>query len=233
MPQKSVWEKEYQKPQLVSKDDRPQNFLVQFVKYLKKELGHSLMNLQILDLGCGTGRNSNYLAQMGNQVIGIDIAPSALKIAEERAKKLGLAQDVKYLKQSIGQTWPFPNDNFDLILDITSSNSLNNSEREMYLQECYRVLKPGGFIILRALCKDGDQNAKKLLASSPGREADTYIIKELGLSERVFSEIDLKKLYSQFVFKKLIKDVGYPQMNGRTYKRKYWLAILNKKPDAR
>jgi ubiquinone/menaquinone biosynthesis C-methylase UbiE len=230
MPQKSVWEKEYNKQLLVTKDARPQNFLVQFIKYLKKEKGQPVRDLKVLDLGCGTGRNTNYLAERGNYVVGIDIAANALKMGEERAQKLGLSGQVKYLNQSIGAVLPFSDNNFDLILDITSSNSLNSAEREVYLKECQRVLKPGGFMILRALCKDGDQNAKKLLESNPGREVDTYYLKELGLTERVFSEIDLKKMYeSYFIFDKLIKDVGYPHVGSKIYKRKYWLAILIKK----
>lgn len=230
MPQKFAWEKEYQKQLLVTKDDRPQNFLVQFIKYLKKEKKFPINDLKILDLGCGTGRNANYLAEKGNQVVGVDIAANALKIGEERAQKLGLESAVKYLCQSIGAELPFADNDFDLILDITSSNSLNDFERGIYLKECQRVLRPGGFMILRALCKDGDQNVKKLLELSPGKEVDTYFLKELGLTERVFSEIDLRKLYEPyFIFDKLIKDIGYPRVDGRIYKRKYWLAVLIKK----
>ena len=228
MPQKSAWEKEYQQSILVTGDDRPQNFLVQFLKYLKKEKKLPMEDLAVLDLGCGTGRNSNYLAQRGNTVCGLDIAENALQTATARAKKLGL--EVEYRKQSIGRPLLFGEAHFDLILDITTSNSLKSSEREVYLKEVSRVLKPGGFSILRALCKDGDQNAQNLLKSSPGGELDTYYLKDLKLTERVFSEKDLKDLYGRyFVFDKLAKDVGYPQMKGVTYKRKYWLAILRKK----
>ncbi|MFA4942237.1 MAG: class I SAM-dependent methyltransferase [Patescibacteria group bacterium] len=230
MAQKAVWEREYHKPLLVTKDERPQNFLVQFLKYLKKEKKQPIIDLQVLDLGCGTGRNSNYLAERGNQVIGIDVASNALKLGGERARKLGLEESVKYLNQSIGKALPFSDEFFDLILDITASNSLNNSEREIYLRECHRVLKPGGFMILRALCKDGDKNAKKLLELSPGPEVDTYLLPALGVTERVFSEIDLRNIYGcYFNFDKLVKDVGYPNVGGRVYSRKYWLAILNKK----
>lgn len=228
MPQKIAWEKEYKKSQLVSKNDRPQNFLVQFVKYLKKEQKCPITNLRVLDLGCGTGRNTNYLAQKGNKVVGVDISDIALKIAQERATKLNL-RSVEYLNQSIGEGLPFNNKYFDLILDITASNSLSEVEREIYLKECYRVLKPNGFMILRALCKDGDKNAKKLLELSPRKEKDTYFIKEMGLTERVFSEEDLKTTYNRFSFLKLKKDIGYPKVNNQVYKRKYWLAILIKK----
>ncbi len=226
----SAWEKEYQKPLLVSKKEGPQNFIVQFLKYLKKEKHFPINDLKVLDLGCGTGRNSNYLAERGNLVFGLDLAANALKLASERAKKAGLEEQVKYSQQSIGTKLPFEDNYFDLILDITASNALKSSEREVYLKESSRVLKPGGFMILRTLCKDGDQNAKKLLQTSPGGELDTYYLKDLGITERVFSEIDLKNLYGRyFYFDKLVKDFGYPQIKGVTYKRKYWLAIITKK----
>lgn len=230
LKKQSAWEKEYQKPLLVTKKEGPQNFIVQFLKYLKKEKGLSMSDLRVLDLGCGTGRNSNYLAERGNLVFGLDLAANALKLASERAEKAGLNEQTKYLRQSIGDKLPFEDNSFDLILDITASNSIKSSEREVYLKESSRVLKPGGFMILRTLCKDGDQNAKKLLETNPGGELDTYFLKDLGITERVFSEVDLKNLYGRyFYFDKLVKDVGYPQIKGITYKRKYWLAIMIKK----
>lgn len=230
LKKQSAWEKEYQKPLLVTKKEGPQNFIVQFLKYLKKEKDLPMSDLRVLDLGCGTGRNSNYLAERGNLVFGLDLAANALKLASERAEKAGLNEQTKYLRQSIGDKLPFEDNSFDLILDITASNSIKSSEREVYLKESSRVLKPGGFMILRTLCKDGDQNAKKLLETNPGGELDTYFLKDLGITERVFSEVDLKNLYGRyFYFDKLVKDVGYPQIKGITYKRKYWLAIMIKK----
>ena len=230
LKKQSAWEKEYQKPLLVTKKEGPQNFIVQFLKYLKKEKGLPMSDLRVLDLGCGTGRNRNYLAERGNLVFGLDLAANALKLASERAKKAGLSEQTQYLRQSIGDKLPFEDNSFDLILDITASNSIKSSEREVYLKESSRVLKPGGFMILRTLCKDGDQNAKKLLETNPGGELDTYFLKDLGITERVFSEVDLKNLYGRyFYFDKLVKDVGYPQIKGITYKRKYWLAIMIKK----
>lgn len=230
LKKQSAWEKEYQKPLLVTKKEGPQNFIVQFLKYLKKEKGLPMSDLRVLDLGCGTGRNSNYLAERGNLVFGLDLAANALKLASERAEKAGLSEQTKYLRRSIGDKLPFEDNSFDLILDITASNSIKSSEREVYLKESSRVLKPGGFMILRTLCKDGDQNAKKLLETNPGGELDTYFLKDLGITERVFSEVDLKNLYGRyFYFDKLVKDVGYPQIKGVTYKRKYWLAIMMKK----
>lgn len=229
MAQAASWENEYQDSKLVTKKSDPQNDTLRFFKYLKKDEKIILTNLKILDLGSGTGRNANYLAELGNFVVGLEISDTALAIAEERAQAMSIKQNVKYLKQSIGLPYPFADQYFDIVLDVTSSNSLNEKEREVYLREVQRVLKKGGIFFVRALCRDGDKNAKNLLKINPGQEPDTYFIEELNLFERVFSEIDFRKMYGQyFKIKKLAKKSGYTRFEGQNYKRNYWLAYLQK-----
>lgn len=229
MVQFTAWEEEYQNPKLVTKEAEPQNDTLRFFKYLKKEAKIKLNNLKILDLGSGTGRNSNYLAQLGNLVVGLEISDTAVELATKRAEKMGIKERVKYLKQSIGSNYPFADEYFDLVLDVISSNSLNEKERAVYLKEVCRVLKVGGNFFVRALCKDGDKNAKNLLKINPGVESDTYFIKELGLTERVFSETDFRKIYGEyFKIKKLAKKSSYARFMGQNYKRNYWLAYLQK-----
>jgi SAM-dependent methyltransferase len=225
--QGDVWEREYRNPKLVTKDDKPQADILRFLKFLKKEEKYIVSDKVVLDLGCGTGRNSNYFAKEGNSVIGIEISKTALLLAKERAKELGLVVD--YRLGDIGEKYDIDDKSIDIILDVTSSNSLNENGREMYLAETNRVLKNGGYIFVRALCKDGDQNAKILLKESPGREHDTYIIKDIGLAERVFSREDFLSAYGKyFKILKLEKTTHYSTFNNRVYKRNYWLAYLKK-----
>lgn len=222
----NVWEREYRRPQLITGRDLPQNDVLRFLKYLKKTHRLKLNKLKILDLGSGTGRNANYLAEIGNLVTAMEISTTAIKIAQKRADEMNVK--VRYLNNNIGARYPFPDNSFDIILDITSSNSLNECERQIYLKETYRVLKPGGHLFVRALCKDGDKNAQNLLKISPGPEPDTYIMKELGLIERVFSQKDFLETYKKFKINKLEKKKGYARMNNQSYKRIYLLAYLQK-----
>lgn len=228
MAQFQTWENEYKNSKLLTKKPEPQNDVLRFFKYLKKEEKIELGSLNILDLGCGTGRNSNYLAERGNTVVGMDISKTAIDIAKTRASEMQL-NDVSYVVGDIGASYPFSDNYFDLILDITSSNSLDEKERENYIKEAFRALKNGGYLFVRGLCKDGDKNAKNLLKLSPGKEYDTYIIKELGLFERVFSEKDFREFYGKyFKIKKLLKKSGYSKFQGQNYKRNYWLAYMQK-----
>lgn len=225
--QGNIWDKEYRDPKLVTKKDGPQKDTLRFLKFLKKEYGYNIEGRTILDLGCGTGRNANYLADIGNNVIGIEISKIALNIAKERAKELNLVVD--YRLGDIGEEYELKDDSIDLVLDVTSSNSLNEKGREVYLKETHRVLKTSGYFFVRALAKDGNKNVKNLLKNSPGKEYDTYVMKEIGLTERVFSREDFIKIYSKyFKILHLEKKTSYATFNNRIYKRDYWLAYLKK-----
>jgi ubiquinone/menaquinone biosynthesis C-methylase UbiE len=226
--QYQAWENEYINSKLVTKKPEPQKDVLRFFKYLKKEEKVELTGLNILDLGCGTGRNSNHLAELGNTVVGVDISKTAIDIAKSRANEMKL-NNVSYVVGDIGASYPFTDNYFDLVLDITSSNSLNEKERDVYVKEVYRTLKKDGYFFVRALCKDGDKNAKNLLKLSQSKEYDTYVIKDLGLTERVFSEKDFKEFYSKcFKIKKLFKKSGYAKFQNQSYKRNYWLAYIQK-----
>lgn len=208
----------------------PQADVLRFLKSYKKSVRETgrIGSSKVLDLGCGTGRNANYLASLGAEVVAIEIASNAIREARKRA--VAMSVNVKYIEQSIGEKWPVESESVNLILDITSSNSLNEAERKVYLEEAVRVLRPGGTFLVRALCKDGDKNAKFLLKDNPGREHDTYILKGIGIEERVFTEADFKELYGQyFEIVSLEKRSGYQRWGNQSYKRNYFLAYLLKK----
>lgn len=223
--QGSAWDREYCNPKLVTKNDGPNADTLRFLKFLKKDQKYKVEDRIILDLGCGTGRNSNYLAEKGNTVIGIEISKTALEIAKVRAGELGVKVD--YRLGDIGAPYDIPDSSIDVVLDVTSSNSLDEKGRTIYLNEVSRVLKSGGYFFVRALCKDGNKNVKNLLNDSPGKEYDTYVLRDINLTERVFSREDFTKMYEQY-FKILFlaKKTSYSTFNSKIYKRDYWLAYL-------
>ena len=225
--QGNIWDREYKNPLLVTKNEGPQADTLRFLKFLKKEQKFKVEDRIVLDLGCGTGRNSNYLSDLGNKVIGIEISKTALNLAKARSRDLDI--EVDYRMGDMGDKYDILDDSVDIVLDITSSNSLDEKGRSIYLEEVARVMKKGGYFFVRALCKDGNKNVKNLLKSSPGREYDTYIIKEIGLTERVFSREDFIQTYSKyFKILNLEKKTSYTTFNNRIYKRDYWLAYMTK-----
>lgn len=230
--QYQAWEKEYQKSKLLTLDNKPQGDVLRFVKFLKKEFkkeGRMLADCTVLDLGSGTGRNAYYFAGLGAKVVGIELSTTAVQIAKERARQGGLS--ISYHERDMSENFPLADLSADIILDVTSSNSLSEAERANYLRECMRVIKNNGYLFVKTLCKDGDDNAKYLLKHNPGKEYDTYFMSDLGLYERVFSRDDLVDLYTTAGFRliSLDKKTSYPKVGDRVYKRNSWISIWQKK----
>ncbi len=245
MAQQDVWEKEYDEKKLVG-GDKPAASFRAFVKWFKKEArkkrteeepysdGFVFQGMNILDLGSGEGKNALYCAERGGSVVGVEIARNAVETAIRSAKlkdrEIRVAKGLlDYELGSIGEKFNISTASQDIVLDVTSSNSLNEAERAIYLSETARVLKTGGLFFVRALCKDGDSNAKQLVKDFPGGEKDTYTMPDLGLTERVFTEADFRELYgSEFTILKLDKEFHYTRFQDRTYKRAFWIAYLQK-----
>ncbi len=230
--QETAWEKEYRESKLLTKDNKPQADVVRFVDFLR-EGKIDISSAQVLDLGSGTGRNSFYFSELGAEVVGFEISGTAIGIARDNAETAHSAGNLDrvpiYQKQSIGETFPLPSAQFDIALDVTSSNSLSASEREVFLKETHRVLKDNGYFFTKALCKDGDQNAKFLLKTFPGAEPDTYIHPDIHVTERVWSRGDFVETYQKyFKILHLEKKTSYTRMNNRVYKRNFWICYMKK-----
>ncbi|MFZ2523252.1 MAG: class I SAM-dependent methyltransferase [Minisyncoccia bacterium] len=226
MAQEKEWDREYKNSKFLTKENKPQADVVRFVKWLK-ENNFNTENAKVLDLGCGTGRNSFYFAELGAKVIGIEISQTAINIAKENIKNVSF--DITYLKESIGNKLSFKDDYFDILLDVTSSNSLSEEERETFLSETSRVLKADGLFFTKALCKDGDNNAKTLLKKSPGKGKDTYVLPDIGVEERVWSKEDFTRTYEKyFKILHMEKKTSYTRMSDRVYKRNFWIAYFSK-----
>jgi SAM-dependent methyltransferase len=227
MAQAKQWDNEYKRNRLVTGSNEPQREFKRFLRYLKKNHHLTPDGLTVLDLGSGTGKNSLYLAEHGAIVTGYEIAGTAITIANERAKELGL--DATFLEHNFGQPFPLPNNSVDLVLDIMASNSLTEAERAVYLHETARVLRPGGFCFVRLLARDGDKHAETLLTTNPGKETGTYILPEVGITERVLTKQEYIDYYSPlFSVLSLKRTSGYTRMSDRIFKRQYWVAYLQK-----
>ena len=242
MAQKKAWEEEYKAKRLVG-GNKPALSLRVFAKWLKKQRkaeglienpGFAFQGISVLDLGSGEGKNALYMAERGAHVTGIEIAENAVAVSRERAgqksRELRLAGgSLEYKAGSIGSPFSVKDASVDLVLDVTSSNSLSTPEREVYLSESSRVLKQGGYMFVRALCRDSDDNAKQLLIDNPGPEEGTYVMPETGIVERVFTEKEIRDLYGKyFNILRLEKEFHYTKMSGRSYKRAFWIMYLSK-----
>lgn len=235
MSQQDAWDREYKTQKLLSPSNVPHADVVRFTRWLKKEKKKAgepldMEEVSVLDLGSGTGRNSFYFAEQGAKATGFEFSPTALAMAQKIAAHGELTID--YRLQDIGRSFPLPDASVSLILDVTSSNSLSDQARAVYLKEMNRVLKPGGYVFLRALSFEGDAHAKELVKRFPGSDPDTYVHPDLGIVEKVFSRDSLHATYAPYFDLLFIEKIQhYATVAGRKYKRSYWIAYLQKKAD--
>ncbi|MFJ9497377.1 class I SAM-dependent methyltransferase [Brevibacillus centrosporus] len=100
----------------------------------------------VLDIGCGGGGKTCYYATYGpKKMIGIDIVPHYAEEGNAFAKEKGLADVVSFMTGDAARTI-FEDNTFDTI--IMNDAMEHVGEPEKTLEECFRVLKPGGHLYI-------------------------------------------------------------------------------------
>jgi len=98
--------------------------------------------VRLLDLGCGTGACTWYMAREGFAVSGIDGSPSGLRKATACLAQEGHSAD---LRTGDFVQLPWPDDYFDGVIDNAALYSNRFAECQRVCDEVLRVLKPGGY----------------------------------------------------------------------------------------
>jgi ubiquinone/menaquinone biosynthesis C-methylase UbiE len=99
-------------------------------------------DMYVLDLGCGLGGASRYLAaECGCRVAAIDLTPSFVEAARTLTARCGLAERIEF-RQANALALPFPDGTFDHVWSYAVT--MNIADKVGLGREVARVLKPGG-----------------------------------------------------------------------------------------
>jgi len=130
----------------------------------------------ILEIGCGVGRVGAVLAPRCRKWIGCDVSASMLKHA---ATRLSQFDNVQLVEISGHDLVPIPNASADVVYCIVVFMHLDEWDRYHYVQEAYRVLKPGGRILINNvnLCSDDGWMFFEELCRMPPHKRPAYISK--------------------------------------------------------
>jgi 2-polyprenyl-3-methyl-5-hydroxy-6-metoxy-1,4-benzoquinol methylase len=114
-----------------------------FLNHLKlyRFAAQFVIGKKVLDVGCGTGYGSSYLAELASSVVGIDLSRQALRFARARYRKPNL----QYLRMN-AEKLNFPSRSFDFVISTENFEHLSN--QEMNLREMARVLTQDGILLL-------------------------------------------------------------------------------------
>ncbi|CAH0542019.1 bifunctional demethylmenaquinone methyltransferase/2-methoxy-6-polyprenyl-1,4-benzoquinol methylase UbiE [Vibrio marisflavi] len=117
---------------------------------------------RILDLGGGTGdltaKFSRIVGEKGHVILA-DINNSMLNVGRDKLRDIGIVGNVHYV-QANAEELPFPDDYFDC---ITISFCLRNvTDKDKALASMFRVLKPGGRLLVLEFSKPASKSLSKI-----------------------------------------------------------------------
>ena len=103
-------------------------------------------NVRLLDVACGTGRTLHQIARAhpALRLFGVDLSPNYVRVARKRLA------DVAELTLAVenGEALPFADAAFDVATSVYLFHELPRNARRNVLRELFRVVKPGGIVVL-------------------------------------------------------------------------------------
>ena len=176
---------------------------------------HKLKGKKILDVGCGSGRNSIFLLNENCSVVALDFSREGIivfkkKIINKKIKKLKLIIDtMPYLKKIKGT--------FDSVIDCFSSYCLIKTDFKIYLGNIEKRLKKNGIYHLQILSKNSDiyKNFK------PAKKIGNSILSQKRKSSPFFGDEYLFSFYSKAELIKLLQKffkISSFEIFSRTYR---------------
>jgi SAM-dependent methyltransferase len=143
----------------------------------------------VLEVGCGAGVDLARFARGGARVTGVDVAVSAIELAKANFAQQGLDGEFEVAN---GEALPFPDDAFDLV--YAHGVVQYTADPRRLVEECRRVLKPGGQAIFQVYNRVSWLNALSKLMKVGLEHEDAPVLLKYSIGEfkdllRGFSDV--------------------------------------------
>ena len=125
--------------------DMDRNLTRDLDEQIMKEVLADLHFNSILEIGCGTGKNTAFLAHIGARVHALDFSEGMIEKAREKVK----AENVRFAMADLTQRWPCEDQAYDLIVCNLVLEHIEDLSH-IFL-EAFRVLEKGGRFLINEL----------------------------------------------------------------------------------
>lgn len=157
----------------------------EFIDYLFNYVGLSADSV-VADIGSGTGKLTKQLLERGCRVYGVEPNPDMRKIAEEKLDGFGGFVSV----DAVAEKTTLPDSSVDF---ITVAQAFHWFNRESFKQECRRILKPGGKVILAWNSRDEKSEAVRENAEVNRKHCPGFVYFTVGMN---FDTCDFHDFFS-------------------------------------
>jgi cyclopropane fatty-acyl-phospholipid synthase-like methyltransferase len=125
-----------------------------------------------LDLGCGTGTTSVYLAAHGWKVVGVDFASNAIWRARRKARHMKVSNKTRFYSADVSRLdFLHADPPFDLAVDIGCLHLLMPDERTSYAEHLIRLTHPGATYLLYAFMPSLNRAGRQIGIDPDGLQA--------------------------------------------------------------
>ena len=111
---------------------------------VREALG-DVRGVDVLDLGCGTGRHTAWLAEAGGRVTAVDFSAGMLEQARRKASN----GEVRFIAHDLHEPLPFGDASFDAVVSGLVLEHLRDLRG--FFVEAHRVLRPAGRAVISAM----------------------------------------------------------------------------------
>ncbi|MBF0102640.1 MAG: class I SAM-dependent methyltransferase [Desulfobacterales bacterium] len=157
---------------------------------LSKRIQGEGEGLFILDVCSGTGKGSIALAETNNTIIGIDISPHMLTLANKKILKRGI-KHISFMPMDV-RKMDFPSNTFDIEMVSFGLHEMEYELMMVVLKEMHRTLKKGG----------------KLFILDYGKE-DRFFLKQVFSIYLYLSYPEHVQRFLEYDWNKILTDIGF------------------------
>lgn len=181
----------------------PHGLVVDSIKYL-------LLNAKVLDLGCGEGKNSFFLAKNGFDVTAIDISDVGIKKLKEFVKKekLKIKADVSDIKSYLNDCGEF-----DAIFGINILQFIDSKNIFSIIDKIKSKTKPNGVNVVESFVAENSKQKEMVLSKSG----------------YYFGEEELKEIYKDWKILFYEEKLGYWETHGELRHRHFTVILIAQK----